>query len=244
VEELRTRERAAIDAGDTAARDALFDQLVDLNHRLADYRNRRLSARTNVPLAQVNDLVRLARGDAPMVEGFLRHTRRDPDGPTRVRELLVWAQGDPYTLQRLDHLAGQFQRRWDAGGVFGHAGLAPYAQTANMQHFLQAHSFDYFREWDRPPLTGFWPLGTRRDQVEAWLLEAVQKLRDRVPRFVPPPPNQSWQEVVTLDNKLVVQVGYDGRYGWLGQFYPIQGEGVQHAARDEVNTAAIMLGRI
>jgi hypothetical protein len=89
-----------------------------------------------------------------------------------------------------------------------------------MRHFLEAHTARYFDLANRQAsLTGFWPLGTTREHVEAYLVEAFQKLRDN-PELRPPPGENRWEVTVVLDNGIRVQIGVTGRH--VGQFFPLQ----------------------
>jgi hypothetical protein len=175
----------------------------------------------------------MAGDHAAGVQQLLRFARNDV---ARVRDVLAYAERDPATVERLADLAGKIQRHTDPGGIFQDPQLLPYAQSANMEHFLAAHTFAHFQDFQvRPELTGFWPEGTRRAEVEGYLLEAVQKMKDQ--RFQPPPAPQWWDRAVMLDNGILVQVGFNGRM--LGQFFPISGPGVSHYSLSEVQ----MVGR-
>jgi hypothetical protein len=217
VADLRRRERAAIDAGDAAAREAVFAESVALTGRLERLRVNLIAGRRGMNPDEVTVLLEAVHGDHGLLEQFLGFARNDVE---RVTEVLGYAQGDRATLERLRDMAKEMKDQDDPGGRYEHEALRPWALAANMRHFLEAHTARYFDLANRQAsLTGFWPLGTTREHVEAYLVEAFQKLRDN-PELRPPPGENRWEVTVVLDNGIRVQIGVTGRH--VGQFFPLQ----------------------
>jgi hypothetical protein len=216
VQGLQAREQTAIQAGDQPAREALFVEAAAISLRLEQLR---VSLRTGVHHNTMAVLLQEANSNSALVQEFLRYSRNDANAVYRA---LRYADGDQMSLNRLRELAGRLEAPPQfSGGLFYHpTGLRPYARRANMPHFLDAHTYMYFKDYgQRPPLSGFWPEGTTREHVEGYLLEAVAVLRD-VERWVAPPPPEPWQRQVHLSNGIQVQIGFNGRV--IGQFFPIE----------------------
>jgi hypothetical protein len=240
VGDLRQRERAAIDAGDTAARDAIRVEGAQLVRQLEQWRVNLIAERRGMDPEEVSILLEAFEGDHRIMEQFLRFGRNDVD---RVLDVLAYAKGDRATLEMLRDVARDMQSHEDPGGRFEHEALRPLALAANMKHFLEAHTAKYFDFAIRDAsLTGFWPLGTTRADVEGYVVEAFQKINaDRA--LQPAPGSYNWTTTVVLDNGILVQISVRGRY--VRQFFPLQDtsdpDRIDRFALDEVRTIGRLL---
>jgi hypothetical protein len=217
VAELRRRETASIAAGDDAAREAQFAESITLTGRLERLRIGLIAERRGMSHDDVTVLMEAVEGDHRLLEQFLGYARNDIE---RVTEVLAYARRDRPTLERLRDMAKDMKDREDPGQRFEHESLRPWALAANMRHFLDAHTSRYFDLATRTAaLTGFWPVGTTRAHVEAYLVEAFQKMAAD-PGLQPAPGERRWEKTVLLDNGIRVQIGVTDRY--VGQFYPVQ----------------------
>ena len=204
-------------ANDGPAREALFAESVALTGRLERLRVQVIAGRRHMDPADVAILLEAVHGDRVILEQFLGFARNDVD---RLLTVLSYAKGDRATLERLRDTAKDMKDKDDPGQRFEHDVLRPWALAANMRHFLEAHTARYFNfATRRASLTGMWPVGTTREHVEAYLVEAFQKLHADPTRH-PPPGESRWERTVVLDNGIQVQIGVTDRY--VGQFYPVQ----------------------
>ena len=216
VADLRRREEAALSSGDLTAGDTHLTEAVALTRRLERVRVEIVADRRGIDPADVTVLLEAVTGDHRLLEQFLGFARNDVD---RVTDLLAYAQGDRATLERLRDMAADMVNQEDPGQRFEHAALRPWALAANMRHFLDSHTARYFNLQDRrASLTGFWPVGTTREHVEGYLVEAFQKLAADSERQ-PSPGQDRWETTIVLDNGIRVQIGVTGRF--VGQFFPL-----------------------
>ncbi len=188
--DLRLRERAAIDAGDNAAREAIFAEAGALTRDLENLRVRDIAEQRGMNPDDVQVLLGGVEGDRAILEQLLGFARNDVD---RVLAVLAWAAGDRAALERPARPRQGHGEAVGPRGDFEHPALRPWALRANMRHFVERHTAPYFDlATRRASLTGMWPPGTTREHVEGYLVEAFQKLRDN--RELQPPAGENrWQ---------------------------------------------------
>ncbi|WGV28008.1 eCIS core domain-containing protein [Halotia branconii] len=106
---------------------------------------------------------------------------------------------------------------------------------ADMQHFLDGHTFQYLNIQGRlsKPSTTLWPIGTTDTQISNYLDEALNALFKKH-GYSSPAPGKPVQ--ITLSSGVKVQVGVRGnpKTPIVGQFFPISGTGLEKIISNEM----------
>ena len=121
-----------------------------------------------------------------------------------------------------------------------------YPAGANIDHFLERHTYDWFDFTDIKAVQAFWPPGTTGVDVSNYVEEALQVLHPqawyRWTRTYAP-----FQNVppFRIPSGFTVKVGFSMAAGQkrIGQFYPMPDARVESATRDEMNAIRALLGR-
>jgi hypothetical protein len=232
---IADQEKAAVDAGDVAREEAAFSAADALNQDLEAFRLRRLHAITGVDEPTLRTLIRAAADDGELVERLLRRVGNDA---AKVRTLLDAAHGDVNALARLSKAVDDFPASaTPSGGAVNDPRFAPFANNADMEHFLQRHSIDHFDFAQVRASNSFFPKGTLPSRIQEGIVEALDFIRRSGDAF----PDNS-PRIHRLRDGTVVQIVRDS--GTIVQFFPLDGPGVVSFTREELTAIGRFLGRI
>lgn len=234
-------EQAAVANGDAAAELDAFNRADALNTELETFRVERIRTATGVPEGQLRDLIRLAADDGNMVERLLG---RVGNRPARVRPLLEAARGDLNVLAKLENALDEFPAaRIPSGGMVHDPAFGPYADRANMAHFIERHTYDGFDFQQIKVENTFFPPGTSAADIQDGIERALAALKRRGDSF---PSN--FAKPVNIEGgplgAMLVQITRDG--GEVVQFFPLQAgrADVVNFTREEMTGIGWFLGRL
>ncbi|MBD2245322.1 hypothetical protein [Nostoc sp. FACHB-888] len=154
----------------------------------------------------------------------------------RLNNLLNLAGSNPSTFQRLADITLALPKTKPTV-----PNIAPPPATsimggngANMQHFIDGHTFQYLDISQRlaKPSTTLWPRSTTPNDISNYLQEAINEL-NRTGRLGTVTPGNP--KTITLpSNGITVQDGVTPSYKY-GQFFPVSGNGLETISRSEMN---------
>ncbi|HVQ16673.1 MAG TPA: hypothetical protein VMS40_23885, partial [Vicinamibacterales bacterium] len=232
---IADEEKAAVEAGDAAREEAAFNAADALNQDLEAFRLRRLRAITGIDEPTLRTLITLAADDGELVERLLRRVGNDVP---KVRSLLDAAHGDVNALARLSRAIDEFPAAaTPSGGAVSDPRFAPFANNADMEHFLQRHSIDHFDFAQVKASNSFFPKGTLPSRIQEGIVEALDFIRRSGDAF----PDNS-PRIHRLRDGTVVQIVRDS--GTIVQFFPMDGPGIVSFTREELTAIGRFLGRI
>jgi hypothetical protein len=170
--------------------------------------------------------------------------------PARLEPLLALAGGDARAFDRLHTLTLRFPQAYQPAPASPQPPSAVpfgYPGGANMNHFLERHTYDWFDFGDIKAVQAFWPPGTTGADVSGHLEEALQVLH---PWYLPARTYASYQPVPSfkLGSGFTVKVGFNAPGGQkrIGQFYPEPDPrtGVESVTKNEMEAIQAVLGRV
>jgi hypothetical protein len=241
LQTIAREEQVAVAAGDAPGELAAFNRADALNTELEVFRVERIRGVTGVPGGQLRDLIRLAADDGNMVERLLGRVGNQPG---RVRPLLESARGDLNVLAKLENALDRFPaNRVASGGVVQDPAFGPYADRANMAHFVERHTYDGFDFQQIKVENTFFPPGTTAADIQDGIERALAALKRRGDSF---PSNTA--KAVNIEGgalgEMLVQITRDG--GEVVQFFPLQAgrADVVNFTREEMTGLGWFLGRL
>ena len=241
LQTVSREEQAAVAAGDAPGELAAFNRADVLNTELEAFRLARINAATGVSEARLQDLIRLAADDGNLVERLLARVGNQPG---RVRPLLEAARGDLNMLNKLEAAIDRFPpARVPSGGMVHDPAFAPFADRANMAHFIERHTYDGF-DFNQIKIDNtFFPPGTTAADIQDGIQRALAALKKRGDTF---PSNHA--TAINIEGgplgEMLVQITRDG--GEVVQFFPLQvgRADVVNFSREEMTGLGWFLGRI
>ena len=241
LQTIAREEQAAVTAGDAAAELDAFNAADVLNTELAAFRLTRISAATGVSEALLADLIALAADDGNLVQRLLGRVNNNP---ARVRPLLEAANRDLNVLNKLEGALDQFPgARVPPGGVVLDGRFAPYANTANMPHFIERHTWEGFDFHQIARDNTFFPPGTTAADMQDGIARVLSQMRRAYDKF---PYNEV--RVYTIEggplDGLTVQIVRDDFE--IVQFFPLEtpGTNVINFSREELWGIGFFLNRL
>jgi len=111
---------------------------------------------------------------------------------------------------------------------------------ANMPHFLDEHTYEYYNFANTGSSQSFWPAGTTAQDVAHILEETINELR-RTSTVVHPQtlPGGEPISVPLTSRSITVRFGVRGSAPYtIGQFFPRSGSGIENFNRDQLQAMA------
>lgn len=135
----------------------------------------------------------------------------------RAEDLLNLAGGNAASFEKLADALELFKLKSAPSGPQP-KNLAPDYSIANIKHFLERHTYEFFDFDQIKGKQDFWPADTSADDVAGYLEEALDALRGQNPPKILGP----WQSEIIDISIGKVQVGASGTPGQIkiGQFFP------------------------